>query len=129
MLGDELMEFGEEGVGVVGAGGGFGVVLHGEDGAVFEAEAFDGLVVEVDLGDDGAVFFEFFLGGGEAVILGGDGDFSGLEILDGLVAAAVPEFELKGFGAEGVGDDLVPEADAKGAVIGKDDVLSLNLID
>ena len=111
------MKFGEEGVGVVGAGGGLGVVLHGEDGAVFEAEAFDGLVVEVDLGDDGAVFFEFFPGGGEAVILGGDGDFSGLEILDGLVATAVPEFELEGFGAEGVGDDLVTEADAKGGVM------------
>ena len=117
MLGDELVELGEEGVGVVGAGGGFGMVLHGEDGTVLEAESFDGLVVEVDLGDDGAVFFEFFPGGGEAVVLGGDGNFSGLEVFDGLVAASVTEFEFKGFCAEGVGDDLVAEADAKGGVM------------
>src|SRR5689334_21288103 len=37
--------------GVVGAGAGFGVVLHGEDRKVFVAEAFDGAVVEVDVGD------------------------------------------------------------------------------
>lgn len=117
MLGDELVKLGEEGIGIVGAGGGFGVVLHGEDGAVLEAQSFDGLVVEVDLGDDGAVFFEFFFGGGEAVVLGGDGDFSSFEVFDGLVTAAVPEFEFEGFGAEGVGDDLMPEANAKGGVM------------
>lgn len=117
MLGDELVELGEEGVGVVGAGGGFGVVLYGENGAVLEAESFNGLVVEVDLGDDGTVVFEFFLCGGEAVVLGGDGNFSGFKVFHGLVAAAVPEFELKGFCAEGVGNDLVAEADAEGRIM------------
>ena len=99
------------------AGGGFGVVLYGENGAVFEAESFNGLVVEVDLGDDGTVVFEFFLCGGEGVVLGGDGNFSGFKVFHGLVAAAVPEFELKGFCAEGVGNDLVAEADAEGRIM------------
>ena len=35
----------EEVTAVVGAGGGFGVVLDGEDGVLFVLDAFDGLVV------------------------------------------------------------------------------------
>lgn len=57
--------------------------------------------------------FDFFGFGGVAVILGGDGDFAAFEVFDGLVAAAVAEFEFVGGGAEGVGDDLVAEADAE----------------
>jgi hypothetical protein len=50
---------------------------------------------------------------GEAVVLGGDGDSSGAQVLDRLVAAAVAELELEGFAAEGVGEELVAEADAE----------------
>ena len=50
---------------------------------------------------------------GEAVVLGGDGDFAGAQILDRLVAAAVAELQLEGRAAEGVGEDLVAEADAE----------------
>ena len=48
---DEFREFAEEVAGVVGAWGGFRVVLDGEDWGVAVAEAFDGLVVEIDVGD------------------------------------------------------------------------------
>ena len=109
---DEFREFAEEVAGVVGARGGFRVVLDGEDGGVAVAEAFDGLVVEIDVGD-------LDVGGegigvdGEAVVLAGDGDLAGAEVFDGLVAAAVAEGEFEGFSAEGVAEDLVAEADGE----------------
>ena len=76
------------------------------------AHAFDGAVVEVDVGD-------LDVGGeaggidGEAVVLAGDGDLAGAEVFDGLGAAAVAEFEFEGFAAEGVAEDLVAEADGE----------------
>ena len=82
------------------------------------AQAFDGVVVEVDLGDLGAVFLEAGGVGGETVVLGGDGDFAGLEVFHRLVAAAVTEFEFKRRAAEGVREHLVAEADAENGVIG-----------
>jgi len=109
---DEFREFAEEVAGVVGAWGGFRVVLDGEDRGVAVAEAFDGLVIEIDVGD-------LDVGGegvgvdGEAVVLAGDGDRAGAEVFDGLVAAAVAEGEFKGFSAEGVAEDLVAEADGE----------------
>ena len=80
----------------MGAGAGFGVVLDAEDGQVGVAEAFDGAVVEVDVGDDAAAGFEALLVDGEAVVLAGDLDSAGVEVLDRLVAAAVAELELVG---------------------------------
>ena len=76
------------------------------------AHAFDGVVVEVDVGH--LDFRRKRVGiDGESVVLRGDRDFSGAQVLDRLVAAAVAEFQLKGGAAEGVGEDLVAEADAK----------------
>ena len=103
---DEFREFAEEVAGVVGSGGGFWVVLDGEDWGVAVAEAFDGLVVEIDVGDLD-VGWEGVGVDGEAVVLAGDGDLAGAEVFDGLVAAAVAEGEFEGFSAEGVAEDLV----------------------
>ena len=113
----QLVELGEERVGIVGSGGGLGVVLDAEDGQLLMAQALDGVVVEVELGDDRAAFFDFLRGGGKTVVLRGDGDVAGLVILDRLVAAAMAELELEGLGAKGVRDDLVAEADAEGRVL------------
>ena len=90
---DHFGEAVEEVGGVVGAGAGFGVVLDGEDGFRFVAEAFEGVVVEVDVG--GLAAFAGEGGGvdGEAVVLTGDFDLAGAGVADGLVAAAVAEFE------------------------------------
>ncbi len=114
---DHFVEVDEERVGVVRAGGGFGVILDREDGEFGVAEAFDGAVVEVELGDFGAAFFEGLRVGGEAVVLRGDGDFAGLQIFHGLVAAAVAELELEGGAAHGVREHLVAEADAEDGVL------------
>ena len=50
---------------------------------------------------------------GEAVVLRGDGDLAGAQVLDRLVAAAVAELELEGLAAERVAEHLVAEADAE----------------
>ena len=103
----------EEVVGVVGAGAGFGVVLHAEEWQGAVAQAFEGVVVEVDVG-------EVDFGGvdgvgidGEVVIVRGDLDFAGVVALYGMIAAVVAEFKLVGFAAEGEADELVAEADAE----------------
>ena len=76
------------------------------------AHAFDGAVVEVDVGDF-HVRRQRVRVHGEPVVLGGDGDPSGAEVLDRLVAAAVAEFQLEGGATEGVAEDLVAQADAE----------------
>ena len=89
------------------------MVLDGENREISMSEGFAGAVVEVDLCDDDVWVFEGIGVGGEAVVLGGDEDFACGEVFDGLVGAAVAEFEFVGFSAEGVGEDLVAEADAE----------------
>jgi len=79
---------------VVRAGAGLGVVLDAEDGKRFVAEAFDGLVVEVDVRHHAAVGFQGFAIDREAVILAGDFDPAGVEIFDRLIAAAMAELQL-----------------------------------
>ena len=82
------------------------------------AQALDSVVVEVDLGDDRPAFFKGIRVGGEAVVLGGDRDLAGLEVLHRLIAAAMAELELESGAAESVGDHLVAEADAEDRVVG-----------
>ena len=46
----------------------------------------------------------------KSMILRGDFDFAGFQILDRLVGAAMAKFELEGFSAEGLAQNLVPQA-------------------
>ena len=97
---------------VVRAGGGFGVVLHAEGRQLAVAQPFDGLVVEVDVRD-----LELGRQGlgidGEAVVLRGDLDRAGLQVLHRLVRAAVAELELERLRAAGQAEQLVAQADAE----------------
>jgi hypothetical protein len=77
---NQAVEVGEQRVGVVRAGRGFGVVLDGEDRQFPVAQSLDRAVVQVDLGDDRAALFKVRGSRGEAVILGGDGDLAGLDL-------------------------------------------------
>ena len=52
-------------------------------------------------------------GHGEAVVLRGDGDAAGGEVLDRVVGAAVPERELEGLQAGRAREQLVAEADSE----------------
>ena len=64
---------------VVGAGRGFRVILHAEQRQISVAQAFERVVVEIDVRE-----FDFALRqrigiDGEVVIVGGDFDFAGVE--------------------------------------------------
>lgn len=112
MFFDSVGKLLEEVRGIVRTGGSFRVVLDAEDRERFVSETRNGIIVEVDVGD-----FQIIGKGiridGEAVVLGGDGDGFGLEVLDRVVCAAVTEFEFESFAAECAGDDLVAKADAE----------------
>ena len=95
VLADEVDELAEEVVGVVGAWAGFGVVLDGEDGQGCVADAGDGAIVEVEVGEFVVgVGGDGFGGDCEAVVLAGDFD-SALQAA-GLVEAAMAEFQFEG---------------------------------
>ncbi len=87
------------------------MVLDGEDGQFFVAQALHRAVVQVDVGH-----LQPILDGvrveGVAVVLGGDVDSAGIQVSDGVIAAAVAELQLEGPGAEGSADKLAAEADA-----------------
>ncbi len=92
---DKLLE---EVVAVVGAGGGFGVVLDAEGGEVAVADAFDGLVVEAAVGDFEMAGERVFVDG-KTVVLRRDFDRAGFELLDRLIGAAMAKFHFEGFGS------------------------------
>ena len=107
---------------------GLRVVLHGECGDVHALQAFDHVVVQIDVGDEHlavlAVFkrrVDLLADRGvdrEAVVVGGDLDLAGGQILDRLVDAAVAELELVGAEAECAAEQLVAKADAEERVAG-----------
>ena len=74
-------ELGEEVVGVVGTGRSFRVILHSEEGELFVAHAFVGVVVEIEVSDFDFAGRQRFGIDAEAVILRGDFDLIGQEIL------------------------------------------------
>src|SRR6185436_19114439 len=109
-LGDELAE---EIVAVVRSGARLGVVLDREDGEVAMAEALDGAVVQVHVRQLERGIVEERGIHREAVVLRGDLDLSGAQVLHRMVRPTVAELELEGLAAAGEPEDLVAEADAK----------------
>src|SRR6266849_11131246 len=92
---------------------GLGVVLHGEDRQLPMPHALGGAVVEVHVGFDEPGLLHRPGIHAEAVVLRGDLDAPGLEVLHGMVGAVVAELELVGAAPEGQAQDLVAEADAE----------------
>ena len=93
------MEAFEEVTPVVGTGGRFGMILHAHDGQGLVAQAFQGLVVEVDVG--GFHIVQAVQHHMEAVVLGRDLDAARAQILDRMVAAVVAELQLGRGAAQG----------------------------
>src|SRR5260221_2758706 len=107
---DERTELGEQRRGIMRAGRGFRMILHGEHRLGLVPHAFDGLVVQVD-----AVHDNVGRQTGHvhriAVILRGDLHLAGFQTFHRLVAAAMAELELESFTAERLAKNLVTEAD------------------
>src|ERR1043166_2428674 len=89
-----LHEIAEQVERVVGAGGGFGVVLDGDGGLAAVAETFERLVVEIDVHVLDLVLRQRVGIDRKAVILRGDLDAAGAEVLDRMIAAAMAELQL-----------------------------------
>src|SRR5437588_656817 len=89
---------------------GLRMVLDGEDRQLAVGHALDRAIVQVDMGH-----LELRREGiridREAVVLRGDVDAAGAQVLDGLVAAAVAELQLERLSSEGEREQLVAEAD------------------
>jgi hypothetical protein len=81
--------------------------LDREDGQLPMPHAFDGVVIEVDVGGLEGLWHGARING-KAVIFGGDEHALGLQIADGLITAVMSEFQLHGFGASGQGEYLMP---------------------
>ena len=76
------------------AGGGFGVILHAEDRLTAMAEAFERLIVQIDVGDVDVVEVERIGVDREAVIVRGDLDALGEFVATGWLAPRWPNFNL-----------------------------------
>ena len=88
------------------------MVLYGDDRKIPVAKTLDRSVVEVDMrhldiGREGVGI------NGVAVVLRRDLDAAGRQVLHGLVAAVVAEFQLEGSPPSPDAQDLMPQADAE----------------
>jgi len=88
------------------------MVLNPEDGQPAVAEPFDGVIVEIDMGDlnFGA---EGIRVNGKSVILRGDFYPAGRKVLYGLISAPVTKFEFECPPPECPAQNLMAEADAE----------------
>ena len=98
-------------VGVVGAGAGFRVVLHAEQGLAAVGQGGHGAVIEVVVGHLHQLGRQGGPIEGKAVVLAGDLDQA--RAATGVVKAPVAVAELVGLAAQGQAQDLVAQADAK----------------
>ena len=107
---DELLE---EVVAVVGAGAGLRVVLDGEHRAGRAAGSPRPCRRSGSRGSARARAARRARVHAEAVVLRGDLDLAGPQVLDRVVGAAVAELQLVGLAPAGEAEDLVAEADAE----------------
>ncbi len=89
------------------------MVLNAKERQFFVAHAFVGVVVEIDVRD-------FHIAGGkrfgidaESVVLRGDFDFLGGQVLHGMIGTMMPELQFKVLPAQRQSAKLMTEADAK----------------
>src|SRR5215813_2105825 len=94
LLAHQIGEAMEQVIGVVRARRGLRVVLHGEDGPFAVTQTFARAVVQIEMGRLPPVSGHRGRVDGEPVILCGDLDLAGREILDRVVGAMVAERQL-----------------------------------
>ena len=93
------------------------MILYGEDWLVLQAQTFHRVIIQINLGDDRARRFQLFTSRSETVVLCGDRNFTGLKVLDRLIASAVAEFKLKGLRTDRMRNDLMAEADTESWIV------------
>ena len=90
------------------------MVLDGECGQFAVAQALEGVVVEVDVGE----CYDFLVEGveidAETVVLCGDFDFASAGLLYGLVGSPVTKFEFVRFSTQCQAEKLMAQTYSKG---------------
>lgn len=112
----------------MGSRGGLGVVLHREGRDIDTLQAFDHIVVQVDVRDEHTTVFAVFIRrfndladrrvDRETVVVGGDLDLAGGHVTHRLVDAVMTELELVGLKTERTAKELIAEADAEEGIAG-----------
>ena len=77
------------------------------------SKSFQSLVIEVDVGDFDIICTQRGDVNCKSMILGGDFDATGPQILDRLVRSTMTEFQLVGFSTHGKSKNLDSQADAE----------------
>ena len=108
---------------VLGAGAGFGVVLHREDRLAVDRKAGVGAIEQghVGLGDASGQAVGIH---GETVVHRGDLDFAGGQILDRVIGTVMALMHLGGLAAQGQAHELVTKADAEHGFAGFHELLN-----
>src|SRR5688572_11683809 len=88
------------------------MILHAEHAEFAVTQAFDGVVVEVDVRDLAALQIAVRCYS-EAVIMGADFYCASKQVFDGLVATAMSEAHLLSFAAQRQRHNLMPKANSK----------------
>ena len=89
------------------------MILHGKDRQLCVAQPLDGIVVHIRMRHNERRPRKGGRIDGIAVVLRGDVHLAHLQILDGLIAAAMPELHLVRLCAKREREQLMPEADAE----------------
>ncbi len=89
------------------------MILHAEQRQVAVAQAFERLVVQIHVRQ-----FDFALRqrvgiDGEVVVVRGDLDLAGVQLLHRMIAAVVSEFQLESLAAERDAGQLMSQADSE----------------
>ena len=88
------------------------MVLHGKERVRLVGEAFEALIVQIDVGRDRAYFRQRAFVHREAVVLAGDFDSSGGEVAYWVVDAVMPKLALGNVCIQRAGDQLLLEVEA-----------------
>ena len=110
---DHLHEIVEQIVRIVRAGRGLGMVLHAEHRMIAMAEAFQRLVVQIDVGELDLVQVERIGIHREAVIVRRDLHLVGELVQHRVIGAAMAELQLVGLAAKREAENLMAQADAE----------------
>ena len=90
------------------------MVLYAEGRFVFQADAFYGVVVQVDVGDDGIGRIAHIVRvHTKTVVLGGDLTFAGHQVFDRLVGSAMAVMHFISADAIGQCQQLMPQTNAE----------------
>ena len=101
----QFYEFAEQIVAVVWSGSCFWMVLHSEGWVSLMSNSFDGLVVQIDMGDFNVVWQSLFFKS-EAVVLRCDFHFACLFIQNRLIGSSMPKRQFESFASAGKAQQL-----------------------